>query len=76
MFDQAKILSHDNTGEGIQVDDGSSITLITSTVANNHTDVGLTFGSRGEFTGNTIGTLVCDATSLIRGDTGKSCPAH
>lgn len=74
MFDQAKILAHNNTSLGIQVDDGSSMTLLNSTVQNNPKDVVLTFASRSEFTANTIGTLSCDATSLIRGDTGKTCP--
>ena len=74
MFLQAKILAHNNTTEGIQVDDGSSMTLLNSTVQTNPKDVVLTFGSRAEFTGNTIGTLTCDASSAIRGDTGKSCP--
>lgn len=74
MFDQAKILANNNTTLGIQVDDGSSMTLLNSAIQNNPTDITLTFGSRGEFTGNTIGTLTCDATVLIRGDTGRTCP--
>jgi hypothetical protein len=76
MFDQAKVLSHNNTGDGIQVDDGSNMNLLGSTIQNNPKDVVLTFGSRGDFSGNTIGSLTCDATSLIRGDTGKTCPTH
>jgi hypothetical protein len=75
MFNQTAIQSHDNTGIGLQADNGSSLTLLESTIAHNKAgDVTLTFGSRGEFTKNTIGTLTCDATSLIRGDTGKTCP--
>src|SRR5271165_1356280 len=74
MFNQTTITGQNNSGFGIQVDNGSSLTLLTSTIQSNHSDVNLTFGSRGEFTGNTIGTLFCDKTSLIRGDTGKSCP--
>ena len=46
------------------------MTLLDSRIARNKAgDVVLTFGSRGEFTKNTIGTLACDASSLIRGDT-------
>jgi hypothetical protein len=75
MFDQAQVQSHDNTGQGIQVDDGSSLLLISSKVQNNHPDIILTFGSRGTLTQNTIGTLSCDATVLLRGDTGKTYPA-
>lgn len=74
MFDQAKVLAHNNTGLGIQVDDGSSLTLINSTIQNNPTDIFLTFASRGDFTANTIGKVSCDATSLIRGLPGKACP--
>jgi len=74
MFAQAKVLEHNNTGLGIQVDDGSSMTLINSTIQNNPTDVFLTFASRGDFSANTIGKVSCDATSLIRGIPGKACP--
>jgi len=74
MFDQAKVLAHNNTGLGIQADDGSSITLINSSIQNNPTDILLTFASRGDFTANTIGKVSCDATSLIRGLSGKTCP--
>ena len=74
MFDQAKILANNNTGFGIQADNGSSMTLLNSVIQSNRSDVNLTFASRGEFTANTIGTLTCDATSLIRGDTGLTCP--
>jgi len=76
MFDQAQILAHDNQMLGIGVDDGSSMTLLNSTIQTNPADVVLSFGSRGDFTGNKIGTLSCDASSLIRGDTGKTCPTH
>jgi hypothetical protein len=75
MFDQAKILSNNNKAEGIAVDDGSGLALLNSTIQSNQKDVTLTFGSRGDFLDNTIGTLSCDATALIRGDTGKACPA-
>ena len=75
MFNQTQIQSQNNTGIGLQVDNGSSLTLLTSTLTGNPSgDVVLTFGSRGEFTKNSITKLSCDATSLIRGDTGKTCP--
>lgn len=73
MFDQAKILANNNT-IGIQADNGSNMTLLNSVIQSNQPDVNLTFASRGEFTANTLGTLTCDATSLIRGDTGVTCP--
>lgn len=74
MFLQAQIQAHNNLGLGIQVDNGSTLTLLNSTIQNNVTDLVLTFGSRGEFTNDTIGTYSCDATALIRGLSGKTCP--
>jgi hypothetical protein len=76
MFNQTQIQDHNNAALGLQVDNGSSLTLLGSSVINNtQGDVLLTFGSRGEFSKNTIGKLSCDATVLIRGDSGKTCPA-
>jgi hypothetical protein len=74
MFDQAKVLAHNNTLLGIQVDNGSTLTLLNSTIQDNATDLVLTFAGRGEFTSDTIGTYSCDATALIRGLPGKTCP--
>ena len=42
--------------------------------ASSGTDIVLRFGSRGTFKGNTIGTISCDETSLVRGDEGVTCP--
>lgn len=74
MFNQTTITAQGNGGLGIQADNGSSLTLLQSTVTGNASDVSLTFGSRGEFTANSIGKLTCDATALIRGLSGISCP--
>jgi hypothetical protein len=74
MFLRAQIQSHNNVGKGVFIDDGSSILMINSTIQNNNPDVLLTFGSRGDISTSTIGTLKCDATALLRGDTGKTCP--
>lgn len=74
MFDQAKVLANNNTGFGIQADNGSSMTLLNSAIQNNPTDITLTFGSRAELNGNTIGSLTCDTTVIIRGDSGRTCP--
>jgi hypothetical protein len=61
--------------DGVQVDNGSSITLIQSTVTGNTArDVILTFGSRGDITTSTIGKVTCDATVLIRGSLSAVCP--
>ncbi len=46
----------------------------TTISGNSGTDVVLKFGSRVSFDGgNTVGTISCDGTQLIRGDV--SCPA-
>ena len=57
------------------VDNGSRVTLIQSTVTGNTAkDLLLTFGSRADLTGNTIGVASCDSSTLIRGDSGITCP--
>lgn len=65
-----------NNTTGIIVENGSDIRLTTGATAitDNGTDIVLRFGSRGTFNGNTIGTITCDATSLVRGDEGVTCP--
>jgi hypothetical protein len=64
----------DNT-IGIFGDDGSTIRIDQGgTITGNGTDIVLRFGSRGTFNGKTIGTITCDETSLVRGDTGVTCP--
>jgi hypothetical protein len=64
----------DNT-VGLIADNGSDIRLDQGgTVTGNGTDIVLSFASRGTFNGNTIGTIQCDETSLVRGDTGVTCP--
>lgn len=74
IIHQASINSMANTGTGIAADNGSSVTLVQSNITGNGKDVLLSFGSRGDITTSTIGTLTCDATALLRGDTGFTCP--
>jgi hypothetical protein len=60
---------------GLIADNGSDIRLDQGgTITGNGTDIVLRFGSRGTFNGNTIGTISCDETSLVRGDEGVTCP--
>jgi hypothetical protein len=60
---------------GLIADNGSDVRLDQGgTVTGNGTDIVLSFASRGTFNGNTIGTIQCDETSLVRGDTGVTCP--
>lgn len=73
VIHQAAINSLSNFGDGIEADNGSSVTLIGSTVTGNATDIALSFGSRGDIKTSTFGSLTCDASVLLRGDTGRTC---
>lgn len=69
------LTSQGNERAGLQLDDGSSATISDATIQDNGAaDVDLTFDSRATLTGNTIGAISCDETSLLRGDTSASCP--
>jgi hypothetical protein len=61
---------------GISGEDGSAISIDQEgTITGNGTDIVLLFGSRGTFNGDTIGTITCDKTSLLRIDnTDVTCP--
>ncbi len=73
VIHQAAIFSTGNKGLGVQVDGGSGLTLVQSTVTGNKmTDIGLSFGSRLDITGGSIGSISCDSSVLSRGD--KVCP--
>jgi hypothetical protein len=75
LIHQATVSSTNNQGSGVAADNGSGLTLIKSTITGNKKkDVFLTFGSRVDITGSTIGAITCDATVLVRGDTGTQCP--
>jgi hypothetical protein len=72
----SQITSQRNSQAGLFADNGGSVRVSKSTLTSNGTtDVALSFGTRAEFTQNTLGTITCDATVLIRGDTGTVCPA-
>jgi hypothetical protein len=80
VIHQAMLNSTANKGAGVFVDNGSSVTLIQSTVMGNGAkDLLLTFGSRADLTTppdqtpNNIGVIACDASTLIRG-TAVTCP--
>lgn len=68
---------------GIFADDGSSVSFgqtipvngVTSTITGNTRDLQLTFGSRFSSVPNVVfATYVCDATVLVRGASGITCP--
>ena len=72
----SQITSQRNSQVGLFADNGGSVRVSKSTLTHNGTtDVALSFGTRAEFTQNTIGTITCDATVLMRGGTGTVCPA-
>ncbi len=79
----AVIIAQQNTIAGIAADDGSSVSFgqtipvsgVASTITLNGTDIQLTFGSRFTSIANdSFGTVKCDATVLIRGTSGITCP--
>jgi hypothetical protein len=76
MNNQVKLASHGNAGGGALADNGSALIMINSDIRQNTGyDVDLTFGSRGDLSSSHIPVIACDATSLLRGDTGVTCPA-
>ena len=70
----SQITSKRNGDAGLLADNGSAVRVNNSDITENPRDVVLTFGARAEFNMNTIGSITCDATVLIRGDTGTVCP--
>ena len=74
LSNQARILSNANTGNGLATS-AAGITLVNSNVTGNSVkDVQLTFGSRADLQGLTVGTYTCDGTVLVRGTSGITCP--
>jgi hypothetical protein len=68
-------VSASNNDTGLSGDDGVSITVRSSTLtANTSKDVRLTFGARADIQTTVIGTYSCDATVLVRGTSGLTCP--
>jgi len=64
-----------NGRTGVSADDGVGVTMRSSTITDNTVkDIQLTFGSRADLTQLTFGTYTCDATVLVRGTSGITCP--
>jgi hypothetical protein len=79
----AALQIYGNAAAGIALDDGSSINFaqnvpvsgVQTSIAGNHPDVALRFASRLTTIANdTVGTVSCDATSLVRGPLAITCP--
>ena len=75
LANQARVLSNLNARTGLVVDNGASVTLVNSTITGNTAvDIQLTFGTRADLRTLTFGTYTCDATVLVRGTSGITCP--
>ncbi len=70
-------ISQGNGNTGALIDNDSFLRLVNSNLTGNTgRDVVLSFGSQADLNNsNTIGTVSCDDTVLIRGNAGLTCPA-
>jgi Right handed beta helix region len=75
VVNQARVLGTQNGQVGLLADNGVGLTLVNSTLTGNSTkDLQLTFGTRADLTTTVLGTYTCDATVLVRGTSGITCP--
>jgi hypothetical protein len=75
LVNQARVLSSQNGRVGLLADNGIGLTLVNSTLTGNTVrDLQLTFGARADLQNLTFGTYTCDATVLVRGTSGITCP--
>ncbi len=68
----ATFLVKNNKDTGLTVENGGSVTMKNASITGNSIDVALSFDARATLKGNTIGSITCDNSSMIRGDT--ACP--
>ena len=75
LSNQARLVANQNGTVGLVGDNGASVTLVNSTITGNSArDIQLTFGPRADLRTLTFGTATCDATALVRGTAGITCP--
>ena len=75
LVNQARIISTQNGRTGFLADNGVGATLVNSTITGNTVrDIQLTFGTRADLQTLTFGSYTCDATVLVRGTSGITCP--
>ena len=75
LVNQARVNSTGNGTVGFAADNGAGVTLVNSTITGNTAgDMALTFGVRADLRTLTFGTVTCDATVLVRGTSGITCP--
>jgi hypothetical protein len=71
---QARLISSQNTRDGLLADNGAGITLVNSMLSGNTVkDLVITFGSRADVSTTTFGSSTCDATSIARGAPALTC---
>ena len=75
VSNQARVIGTANGASGLVADDGAGVVLVNSTLTGNSAeDIRLAFGSRADLRTSTVGTAACDATALVRGTSGITCP--
>ena len=75
LVNQARVISTQNGTIGLLADNGVGVVLRNSTITGSATrDLVLTFATRADLQSLTFGTYTCDATVLIRGTSGITCP--
>jgi len=75
VVSQGRIQSTSNARTGVVGDNGVGLTFVNSTVTGNTVrDIQLTFGTRADLQTLTFGSYTCDATVLVRGSSGITCP--
>ena len=75
LVNQARVISTQNGTTGFIADNGAGVTLVNSTITGNMAgDIQLTFGVRADLRTLVFGSYTCDATVLVRGTGGISCP--
>jgi hypothetical protein len=75
LSNQAQLKSNHNAQMGLVADNGVGVTLVNSIITDNRgQDIQLTFGARADLQTLTFGTYTCDATVLVRGSSGITCP--
>ena len=73
VANQGTLAANSNSNRGLSVDDSVAV-VQSATLSGNSRDIAMTFATRGDFTTTTFSTYTCDATVLVRGTSGMSCP--
>lgn len=75
LSNQARLESQRNGQVGLLADNGAGLTLVNTLLGGNlGRDLQLIFGVRADLQTTTFGSVSCDATVLVRGTAGITCP--